>query len=261
MKVAVYQSYRTSHVPVWLEACMQSVRSWAKDYGLDYHFIGDELFELAPAWYRDKAGGEICPVADLARLVMAKKLLAQGYDLTIWVDADVLVFRPESMRLLIQQGYAFCHEIWIRLDDNGRPVPVHRVNNAITMFSRKNVHLDFFIDACLQIAHHSAVLGKLAVGTDFLSQLRHILPFPLIENAGMLSPALMKDIVHNEQHHLPTYAAELRAPLACANLCASLEGEPMPGFTLDTRVFETVVEACQRSKGDIVNLFYKAPPR
>ena len=255
MKVAVYQSYRTRHVPAWIEACMGSVKSWAAASGFDYHFMGDELFALAPDWFRAKAGAEICPVTDLARLVAAKNLMARGYDLTIWVDADVLVFKPGNMKLVLTQGFAFCHEIWASADESGAAKIQHRVNNSVTVFSRHNVHLDFFIDSGLQIANQLTVLGKLDIGTHFLSKLRHILPFPLIENVGMFSPPIMADIAQGEQRFLPALAKELPLPLACANLCASLQDQPIPGFSTDAAIYEAVVEACLSSGGDVINRF------
>ncbi|HEX6591851.1 MAG TPA: hypothetical protein VF050_07620 [Moraxellaceae bacterium] len=248
MKTVVYQSYRDHDVAPWLRRCMDSVRNWARHSNLDYHFSGDEIFSLLPDWYRTKAGTEICPQADLARLLLAQRLLAQGYDLAIWVDADVLVFQPQALQLALPRGFAFTHEIWTHLDENGKPALTHRVNNSVMLFARDNVHLGFFIDACLQIANAKSTLGKFDVGTDFLSRLRNILPFPLIENVGMLSPPLLADISQGDGPFLKAYGRALPRPLACANLCASLEHQEAAGISL-----EDVVNILLESRGDIIN--------
>jgi hypothetical protein len=104
MKTIVYQSYRTQQVPPWITTCMGTVRAWADQQGFDYRFYDDGFFEYAPQWFRDKAQHGICPVTDLARLVVARELLAQGYERTVWVDADLLVFAPEQLRLDLDAG-------------------------------------------------------------------------------------------------------------------------------------------------------------
>lgn len=259
MKVIVYQSYRTRHVPAWIESCMASVRAWAAAKGFDYHFFDDEFLALAPDWYRQKAGTEICPVTDLARLMAAKRFLAKGYDLAVWVDADMLVFRPEDLHVALSRGFAFCHEVWMDRDANRNPVALHRVNNSISLFARDNVHLDFFIDACLQIARQSAQLGKMTVGTDFLTRLRQILPFPLLENIGIFGPAILTDIAGGESDFLRSYARQLQIPLACANLCGSLQDNALPDFRTDTAAYEAAVEICLRTRGEVLNGFIGKP--
>lgn len=249
MKTIVYQSYRTENIPAWIERCLHSVRNWARDTGADYHLAGDEFLALAPAWYRQKAGAEICPVTDLSRLLQANTFLAKGYDLAIWVDADVLVFQPEALKLELAQGFAFTHEIWTQPDAAGKPAVTHRVNNAVMLFAQQNVHLGFFVDACLQIARAKPALGKFDVGTDFLSKLRNILPFPLLENVGMLSPPLMQDIARGEAQFLPSYGRALGAAPACANLCASLQGQALAEFSTDLALYDAVVEKLLADQG------------
>jgi len=59
MRTVVYQSFRTENVPAWISRCLESVRLWAGAKGYDYRFIGDEIFDLAPGWYREKAKNRI----------------------------------------------------------------------------------------------------------------------------------------------------------------------------------------------------------
>ena len=167
MRTVVYQSYRTTRVSTWIESCMESVRSWAAANAFDYQFIDDRLFDSVPPWFREKAGQQICPVTDLARLVVARDLLAQGYERTVWVDADMVVFAPDRMAVKIDKDFAFCHEVWVKSDANGEPTWVQQVNNSITIFTRGSIHLDFFIDACQRIARSKTQLDRLDVGIGF----------------------------------------------------------------------------------------------
>ena len=258
MKTIVYQSYRTQQVPAWITTCMGTVRAWAAQQGFDYRFYDDAFFDRAPQWFRDKAQQSVCPVTDLARLVVARELLAQGYQRTVWVDADLLVFAPQQLRVDLVQDFSFCHELWVWVDAAGALQLAHRVNNAITVFCAGNVQLAFFIDACLRIGRHKAQIGKLDVGTKFLSGLRAVLPYPLLENVGMLSPRMLQEIAHGQPLHLRRYAQGLLAPLACANLCGSLQGRPLQGVVPDDALYATVVGALLSSRGEVVNALRSA---
>lgn len=249
----VFQSYRTHAVPGWITHCMASVKQWAIDHGHDYCFVGDDFLQLAPDWYRAKAGGEICPVTDLCRLLLARQLLGRGHQRAIWIDADMLVFRPEGLQLPLREGFAFTHEVWIEADRSGQVAPSHRVNNSIALFARDNPQLDFFIDACLRIASAREKLSKLDVGTSFLSSLRGILPFPLVEGVATLSPMLMRDIASGETSRLAMLAHAHAQPLVCANLCASLER--WNGGSDGAAVYDSVVERLLGSHGDVLNRF------
>lgn len=249
----VFQSYRTRNVSGWIARCLTSVRQWAIQSGHDYHFVGDEFLTLVPNWYRAKAGPEICPVTDLARLLLARELLSRGYELAIWMDADVLVFDPDAMRLNLTRGFAFTHETWVYAGPSGKPVVEHKVNNAITLFARQNRHLDFFIDACLRIARAREQLGKFAVGTHFLSNLRRILPFPLVQIAGTLSAPLMREIAQDDRSDfLAVHGQALPQAIACANLCASLAWRDALGG-LPEVIYEQAIERLLASRGEILN--------
>lgn len=249
----VFQSYRTREVAPWIAQCLASVKQWALGRGHDYHFAGDEFLALAPDWYRAKAGAEICPVTDLARLLLAKELLARGYELAIWVDADVLVFDPAAMALSIPRGFAFTDETWVYAGPNDVPVVEHNVNNSLTLFARQNQHLDFFIDACYRIARARPQLGKCAVGTNFLSNLRRILPFPVVEIAATLSEPLLREIADGDRTtFLAAHGQELTQPVVCANLCASLAHG-------DATIYERAVERLLASRGEILNRYRMRP--
>jgi len=253
MKTIVYQSYRPTNVPGWIEICMQTVRSWAALNGFEYQFIDDSLFDYVPRWVREKSVGEICPQTDLARLIVAKKYLSQGYDHTIWVDADMVVFAPERLVVSPHTGFSFCHETWVKTDQQGKLVISHHINNSITSFAKHNPQLDFLIDACLRIAHLKPKLTRLDLGTTLLSSLGNAIPIPLLTNVGMFSPGMMTDITSGTDLYLKAYATKMMAPLACANMCASLVGRSSGDVAGDNLLYEQVIDKCLESKGEVVN--------
>lgn len=257
MKTIVYQSYRTINVPTWVQKCLQTVQGWAKSNHFDYELIDDRLFNYAPDWFRQKANHQICPISDLARLLVAKEFLSSGYDRTIWVDADIVVFAPEKLNVNAVSDFAFCHEVWLEQAQNGQILHSHRVNNSVTIFTKDNAHLDFLIDSCLRIARHKHQLNKLDVGTNLLSQLRNIIPFPLLENVGMLSPLVMIDIYSGNESFLKAYTKNISEPISCANLCGSLQGWKSAGMVADDSFYERIVDECLRTHGAVINRLWK----
>lgn len=120
MKTVVIQSFRQRDVPAWVDSCMSSVRAWAGRQGFDYHFIGDEIFDLVPGWFVDKAAGRVSIGTDLGRLRLARNFIDQGYGRTVWLDAAALVFDPAGFNIAVTEGCAFGREVWIQQNDRGR---------------------------------------------------------------------------------------------------------------------------------------------
>lgn len=253
MKTVVYQSFRNKDVPGWITVCMTSVKAWAEMQGFDYRFYDDGFLARAPDWFRQKAAGQVCPVTDLARLVVAKELLSQGWQRTVWVDADMLVFDPKALQITAQSGFALCLELWLYTDDMGVRRISQRVNNSIAVFCAGSLHLDFFIDACVRIGRQREQIGKLDVGTTFLSPLRQILPFPLLTQAGMLSPAFMAEIAGGPAAGVAEYMQALPGPLASVNLCGSLQGQPVHGVIADDALYDAAVERLLATRGGVLN--------
>jgi hypothetical protein len=254
MKTVVFQSFRTTGVPDWITTCMGTVRAWAERNGFEYRFFDDEFLALAPDWYRERCRGEMCPVTDLARLVKSRDLLAAGYQRTVWVDADVLVFAPERLRIDAVEDFGFCYELWPYADSSGRLCFHRRANNSITVFTESNRQLDFLIDACLRLAR-SGRIHKLSIGAHLVSGLAQLLPIQLVANAGIFSPLLMLDIAQGAQGITPAYAAQLPGALGAANLCGSLVGRPTEGFIADEAAYRKVVETCLATAGEVVNRY------
>ena len=149
MKTIVYQSYRGNETPNWLETCMQTVKNWAELKGFDYR-REDNFFNYVPDWYIDKSQGKINVIADLARLEIAKKFLEQGYEQTIWMDADVVVFDPDNLNIETTEEYLVCREVWLDTEDDknfgeGEIFCTEKVTNSLVYFTQKNSFLDFYI--------------------------------------------------------------------------------------------------------------------
>ncbi len=208
MRTVVYQSYRTTGVPAWLARCLASVQAWAARRGFQYRFLGDELFERAP-----KLASKVA-MTDVARLVVAQELLVD-HDRAVWIDADVVVLDPAWE--LPEGDFYLCHELW--------PVAEGfeaRVNNAVSIYSRDNVFLPFYLDAC-KVVIAAGEPHKLALGTELLTRWHRVAPLPLLDNIGMFGPAILRDLAHGTDAILSAYLRAMAVPLVAANCCASLD--------------------------------------
>lgn len=243
VKTIVYQSYRTHDVPAWLPRCMDSVRTWARAQGFEYRFYDDELFAFAPDWYRERARHDVLLVSDLARLLVARRLLADGYERTVWIDADVLVFAPDAFRIATSENdqYTFCRETWLGV--NGVDFSIsHGVNNAVSVFVRGNSALEFLIDCALRIVRASPDVHPQHVSTGFLSALAKVMPLPLRDDVAMISPAMHDDFAHDCDDALRSYARAHGARSAAANLAGSFRNRTHDGVTLTDAGFERSID-------------------
>jgi len=225
MKTVVYQSYRNNDVPDWIALCLQSVQSWADRIGADYRFYGDELFDRVPAWYLNKTKDRLVVATDLGRLMLAKELLAEGYDRVVWLDADMLVFAPECFDLKIDTQYAFGREVWIQRDEKDRLKAYRKIHNAFFVFTQENSFLDFYIHSCLSIIQR--IEGHMVpqiVGPKFLTAIHNIVACPVVEEAGMCSPLVIRDILKGGGPALDLFHQESPSCVFAVNMSASLEG-------------------------------------
>ncbi len=250
MKTVVYQSYRTEAVPAWIARCMETVRAWAGLRGYDYRFIDDALLGYAPEWYRDKVRGDIRLISDLARLKLAKELLDQGYERTIWMDADIVVFDAERLVIDVREECAFCREVWISRGRFGRTRGLEKVNNSVSVFVKENNLLDLCILACESLVRYEKgrVKGVL-VGTNFLTNLNRTVALHLLDNVGLFSPILMQELAKGGGKGIRAYMRRFGSPLYAANLCGSAVGRP----GMNEQIYADVVPRLLRSRGAIVN--------
>ncbi len=248
-RTIVYQSFRTSDVPPWIETCMRSAREWAASRGFEYRFFDDAFFELCPAWYRERVEGNVLLMSDLARLVAARGMLDEGFERAIWVDADLLVFAPEAFQVDTGENFAFNTELWVSREQ-GKFIGWRRVNNAVCTFDRGNAFLDFYIDACQRIVRQSAEpLSRLSVGTHFLSGLHKLTPLPLIGSVGTFNPILMELLVRGDLEPLRAYRKHFGRPIGAANLCGSFRGQVVQGVKMEDPVYQGTATALLGAAG------------
>lgn len=260
MKTVVFQSYRTESVPSWIATCMNGVRLWSASKSYDYRFLDDQFFDLLPADYRKKADGRPPILSDLARLIMARNLIFEGYEKTIWIDADVLIFDPENFDLLVEGGFCFCREIWVQPTLNGGIRVFRNVHNAVCVFLKGNSFLDFYIDACIHViagvSDEKGMVNQI-VGPKLLSALHNMIGYPLINNVGMLSPLILQDIDRFGGVALDRLVDEIPAFMQAANLCASLAGGVIDGIDLSHALMGRVVDRLLKTRGGVLNNFNK----
>lgn len=259
-RTIVYQSYRTSGVPAWITRSIETVRRWAEGRGHAYELSDDSFFDPIPAWFRDKASGDKVILSDLARLLRAKELL-KTHERAIWVDADVVVFDPDRLRLEPAEPHALCREAWLSRTPEGLLSCSMRVNNMVAVFARANPLLDFYIHACLTIVREATGrVGRLDIGTKFLTLLQRAVPLPQLTEVALLSPLLLDELRAGRDPLLQIYMEKLAVPVYAANLCSSFRGQRVDGVALDDGLYAAAVERLVASRGEALNRFVRGQP-
>jgi len=251
----VYQSFRTDNVPEWINTCLNSVRSWARRKGYDYRFYDDEIFEYVPEWYRQKVNNQIHLVTDLARLNIAQALLQEGYEHTIWVDADVLVFEPDKLEIPLEKPFAFCQEIYIGMNSKRQLTSRPGVNNAIMMMSQGNELLPFYIDCCKKLVKRASHLPHTLVGTDFLTQLQQQQPIAHLHNVALFSPYIMHDLASPKPGNpaLNMFCRDFQNPIYAANLCLTFNTSVLGRKMLPEEAYQKAIDALLADRGQGIN--------
>lgn len=245
----IYQSYRKHHVPEWIKHCLASVESWTRNEGFEYRFIDDELFEYAPGWYRRKVKNNVQLVSDLSRLILARKFMQEGFQRVIWVDADMLIFDPENFTIETTDEISFCRETWVDADLQGNIIHQKNVNNSISVFQQQNAFLNFYIEACLKIVEASGETpSQVQVGTSFLTTLNKVYPLSLIQNVGIISPALVHDLLTQRKDFIEKYLEWHGSSVYAANLCGSKENMVFNEVKINESAMGQVVEILLKKK-------------
>lgn len=252
----VFQSYKPGPRPGWIDVCMGGVRGWAEKNGYAYREIGDELFDNVPQWYMDKCRNSRLPATDLGRVMWAQRFLQEGWSRAVWVDADLLIFAPESFSIEAFDQFAFCREVVVYRSD-GQIVGERRVNNSISVYGRGNTFLPYYGEACLRRA--TAVddqLHSCEVGTILLTGLNRLSPLPLLEDVGCFDARIQHAIDDGHETWLRFYADALRRPVHAANLCHSFSLlEEQADRHVPAERADRVVEMLLKTRGDVVNRF------
>jgi len=229
MDTVILQSFRQHAVPDWITRCMRSVQDWAEAQGYRYEFVDDSLFEYVPRNLREKPRRSILPLTDLARLGLLRDRLLR-FERAVWMDADVLVFRPHLLRLPLQAGAMLCHEIWAGLDRQGALTLDRRINNAVMIFERDHPLPGFLHYAATELYSQldTTVMPPAALGTGFLSRLGQLLPLRVFHQVACLSPVLLDALVHHRHpERLAAHAEHYGFPFHAANLCRSLHDDAL----------------------------------
>jgi len=250
MRTLVFQSYRAVDVPSAIERSMTTVRDWARLHGHDYERIDDRFFDVLPAWYRERVGDHKLVLANLARLIVARRALDDGYDRAIWVDADVVVFVPDAFDVAPDRGFALSRETWVERRGFDL-VAEFKVNNAVCAFDRGNPFLDYAI-----FAHEALVrdrperVFRFGTSTAMLTSLHMASPLPLLHDVAVLTPAMLHELADTgDGPALRELARRHVAPMHAANLGWSLVGVPHNGIVATPAHFDAAVERLLATRG------------
>lgn len=221
----VIQSHRLPLPFDWLDPCLDSVRRWTASRGYDYRFEDDAIFDRLDDDLRRKTTAQPVVASDLARLAALQAALDAGYRCAVWMDADMLVFDPARLELA-PDAYALGREVWVQRDDRGRLRAHVKVHNAFLQFRAANPFLAFYRHAAERIvrAHRPGRMTPQLVGPKLLTALHNVVHCPVVEEAGMLSPAVARDLLGGEGSALTVFTSRSTMAPAAVNLCGSLAG-------------------------------------
>jgi hypothetical protein len=230
-------------MPEWIKTCVETVRRWAAGASFEYEFIPlDAFLTDAPSWLRDQCGETLIhPVLDYARVSRAAKYLDVGWHRAVWLDADMLVTRPDRLRLAPPDTAAFMAEKWTLWSGTQATVK-RRYTNCICQFSADDAFTSKYLGVMEERARSSKPLTKSALGTDLLTAMHDISPLVKIPNVGNLSPHALAAIAAGDQSRIGMLMAETGESLYGVNICASHEGADYAGVVNDGAVYDTAVK-------------------
>jgi hypothetical protein len=216
-------------------------------------FVGDELFDLAPRWFREKAARHVTVVTDLARLVLILHHLDIGYERVIWCDADVLVYSPYQFRPSESLSFGFSREIWSACGRDGKLNGVRRINNSICLFRQEGrSRLVDFIDMSKSVvASVMDVSSNLIIGTSLLTWLDMHDALPIVHNTGLLSPFILRAIVNDDEATLRRFVKWHEEPLYAVNLCNAFRNK-----TVSDELFNDVTLKLSEHHGSALNKYW-----
>ena len=95
-------------------------------------------------------------------------------------------------------------------------------NNAFLMVCRGNSLLDFYIDTAKRLLQKNTGSMPLQfIGPILLTAIHNVAILPVMENAAMLSPVVIKDILNGQGDAVALFRRNSAVPPAGANLCIS----------------------------------------
>jgi hypothetical protein len=204
--------------------CLASVEEWSSAQGHQYRFVGDEIFDLVPAWYLAKVADKLPVATDFGRLVLMRDALAGGYDEVIWFDADLVVF-DQALTLDFDGTCAFGQEVWVQKP--GTRLEARRnVHNAVCVFRQGDPVLPFLLHTVQSLIRRVDPdrISPQMVGPRLLNALHPLADFALLPQVGALSPEVVADLVAGQGPALELLRRECRVPLQAVNVSASVNG-------------------------------------
>jgi hypothetical protein len=240
MKTIVYQSHAPRKIKAWMRLCLQSVQAWAESQHAEYQFIDDALFDLVPTDIKEKYSNQPVVLSDLARLRLIQKAFTEGYERTLWVDTDVLIFAPERL-LFSGKNHMVGREVWVQERD-GQPKAYKKVHNAFLSFTATDSFLPFYADAAEAFLRKAkAPVVPQFIGPKFLTAQHNLVGLHVEEKAGMLSPLALADVLKGGGPALSKTVSGHCEPLAAVNMSASYEGRESDGVCNSEDDYERAV--------------------
>ena len=217
----VLQSCTPAAAQGWQQRCLDSVRAWATQQGHAHHWIDDALFDHLPDALRRRTAGQAVIASDLARLAWMQAALEDGAGAVLWLDADTLIVDPAQFRLPAAD-FAVGREVWVQADGR-RWRSYRKVHHACLLARPGNVALPFYRDAAARIilAHRDGHMVPQLLGPKLLTALHNLAPFPVVETAGVLSPAVIHDLLAGGGPAYARWQRDSAVLPAAVNLCAS----------------------------------------
>ena len=233
----VIQSHRDPLPYSWLRPCLESVKRWARANAYDYRFVGDELFDPIAPELLEKTASQRVIASDLARLKWMQASLADSYQCVVWCDADFLIFDAQRF-ILPGTDYALGREVWVQQDKGGKLRVYKKVHNAFLMFRRGNHFIDFYTDTAERLLRlNRGRMPPQFIGPKLLTALHNIAICPVLENAAMLSPLVMRDLLVGKGDALALFGEKSAELPAGVNLSCSLsEAEGFSDSDMETLI-------------------------
>jgi hypothetical protein len=290
----VYQSYRVDNVPPWIAACSRTVQAWAHAQGYDYEFVDDRLFDYVPPWLRDRVRQAKLPMTDYARVALSNEILQRGYQRSIWIDIDVVIFDPVSFQANNgAREFALTAEVWFDVADIARlpnplpraltveedkrllrcllqapastapdykPVCFENIANAVMIQSAGAYFADLYLRTVEAYARNvRGPISPVTIGTRLLTSLQTLHFFPLVRDVGMLSPLVMAALMTDDSAVLSEYMRRVGGSLSAANLCSSFGGQVSRGVEMNEALYEKVLDLLLSTRGACLNAWAQQP--
>ena len=219
-QTVVLQSQRPDRLEGWQGRCCASVRAWAQGHGHNYHFLGDELFDLVAKPLREKFCEQPVVLSDYARLLWLREHLDAGAATVVWCDADILIFHTFTLG---DYREAFGRENWLQMHERKRR-RYRKIHNAWLQFRADSPVLDFYIDRARHLleATTTPVVPQF-IGPKVLTAWHNIAPFTVEERVGVMSPLALHGLLDGDLRTLGALKAGHAGEICALNLCASSE--------------------------------------